>query len=636
MQYNTLKARIVADIYANGNEEITGSILQGDLLAMVNSWASAGAMYGGVITPASAAPADLNQATVYLALTAGTYTNFVDGGGNPIVTTGPALITYDGGASLVFSKTDLPAGGGGSNYVTITSSTTDVVIPGDQSDRDAINLLISYAYDNNGSTTYYLGILSFATSDLHDQTPLLQTLRTDSGGEIGSWLVGVISGSGEVFIQPNDINSGDVEVNIYDLDGVQLEVRQSGDADYPTASDFNDVELSEEDRICDSVKFSSQTLSAAQKLQARTNIGATAPEVFVAEYGVTTAADIESAISAGKIVVCFYNSACYTFGRLETNYIYLSTTRQERYYNIAIHRTNNTWQTLSATFELSSNKVSTISGNETDTTKYPNTKAVADALGKMGVISQTLTWNSTNNTYSASGQVTGLISKEFIDTVVSAGASFDESTGYFALNGITNIALDEMREMWNKRVGYGTNSVLSIYGSGYTARTNFYIFRNFGVSFANQQPTTAYLKYLCANNASITKVAFSDSDIFVRADSVNNFTAAGTGSPDFNRSRIEEIIGVINVQNLTGSQNFFYNGAWQPWLHTFYLKKLSASINISGMPALSAASVAYMITNAGTATITITLHATAYARAIADADVQAALQSKTNVSLATA
>ena len=71
-------------------------------------------------------------------------------------------------------------------------------------------------------------------------------------------------------------------------------------------------------------------------------------------------------------------------------------------------------------------------------------------------------------------------------------------------------------------------------------------------------------------------------------------------------------------------------------LERIFLRGANQSISMKNSPRLTAASVAYMITNAGTATITITLHATAYARAIADASVQAALQSKTNVSLASA
>ena len=53
-----------------------------------------------------------------------------------------------------------------------------------------------------------------------------------------------------------------------------------------------------------------------------------------------------------------------------------------------------------------------------------------------------------------------------------------------------------------------------------------------------------------------------------------------------------------------------------------------------GAKMLSSDSVRYMIENATDATITITLHPEAYDRAIADTGVQAALASKTNVSLA--
>lgn len=127
MNYQSLIASIQAAIYNNGAELITGNVLQGVLLDMVNALDSAGATYGGTITPASAAPADLDQPTVYLALEAGTYTNYLDSGGNPIVTTGPALITYNGGASLVFSKTDLPSGGSGATVITNDGSNGDSV-----------------------------------------------------------------------------------------------------------------------------------------------------------------------------------------------------------------------------------------------------------------------------------------------------------------------------------------------------------------------------------------------------------------------------------------------------------------------------------------------------------------------------
>lgn len=107
MNYNSLKATINASIKQNGNQEITGVVLNSVLNAMVNALASAGATFGGVIDPTSPAPVSLDQATIYLALTPGEYTNFLDEDSEPIVVDGIALIQYDGGGTLEFSKTEL-------------------------------------------------------------------------------------------------------------------------------------------------------------------------------------------------------------------------------------------------------------------------------------------------------------------------------------------------------------------------------------------------------------------------------------------------------------------------------------------------------------------------------------------------
>lgn len=89
--YNTLKEAIQAVIKTNGNEEITGSILQQSLLAMINSL-GAGYQYAGVATPETS-PGTPDYNVVYLASEAGTYTNF---GGIVVADGEVALLTYDG------------------------------------------------------------------------------------------------------------------------------------------------------------------------------------------------------------------------------------------------------------------------------------------------------------------------------------------------------------------------------------------------------------------------------------------------------------------------------------------------------------------------------------------------------------
>lgn len=89
--YATLKATIAAAIRENGNNEITGNLLQQQLLAMVNSL-GVGYQYAGIATPATN-PGTPDQNVFYLASTAGTYTNF---GGLVLADSEIAILKYNG------------------------------------------------------------------------------------------------------------------------------------------------------------------------------------------------------------------------------------------------------------------------------------------------------------------------------------------------------------------------------------------------------------------------------------------------------------------------------------------------------------------------------------------------------------
>lgn len=115
MQYSQLIARIQADIYNNGAELITGDILQGDLLAIISALASAGAGYGGIITPDSSAPASLDQATFYIAIHPGTYSSF------GVTVTEPSIVSYGGGSTLTFTVSPL----GLADAIIVNNLTTD-------------------------------------------------------------------------------------------------------------------------------------------------------------------------------------------------------------------------------------------------------------------------------------------------------------------------------------------------------------------------------------------------------------------------------------------------------------------------------------------------------------------------------
>lgn len=89
--YATLKAAIAAAIKQNGNNEITGNLLQQQLLAMVNSL-GVGYQYTGIATPATN-PGTPDQNVFYIASTAGTYANF---GGLVLADGEIAILKYNG------------------------------------------------------------------------------------------------------------------------------------------------------------------------------------------------------------------------------------------------------------------------------------------------------------------------------------------------------------------------------------------------------------------------------------------------------------------------------------------------------------------------------------------------------------
>lgn len=106
--YTNLKNAIQSVIKANGNNEITGPILQAELLSMITTL-GAGYQYMGVAQP-STNPGTPDARVMYLAYFPGTYVNF---GG--LTVTGFCVLKYD----TVWTKEDIPiSGGGGADFLT--------------------------------------------------------------------------------------------------------------------------------------------------------------------------------------------------------------------------------------------------------------------------------------------------------------------------------------------------------------------------------------------------------------------------------------------------------------------------------------------------------------------------------------
>lgn len=101
-------------------------------------------------------------------------------------------------------------------------------------------------------------------------------------------------------------------------------------------------------------------------------------------------------------------------------------------------------------------------------------------------------------------------------------------------------------------------------------------------------------------------------------------------------TNLYRIVGYINVVHSSNASSLIGAFTECPNLRDVNISHLNTNLNLSGCPNLQTSSIAYMITNAGTATLTITLAPAVYAAAMADADVQAALAAKPNVTLADA
>ena len=361
-------------------------------------------------------------------------------------------------------------------------------------------------------------------------------------------------------------------------------------------------------------------------------------KVFWATYGTTTYAEVLAAYNAGKVVACLYQNYVYYLG------VKLSSSDEFRFYNergssvtLLILKTDNSWA-LGGTYNLeqTSKKVSTLSGNESDTTKYPNTKAVADALGKMGVISQTQTWTQAADggyDYTMSDLVRGLIPQANIDLFESAGAVFNASTGYFELNGLTDISYNEMKAIYAETYMLCRDANLQARMRDDQCRTNIPFYGS-GTYQSEYQ-----MNGFCLNEPNLEVLMFQSSGTGCNASGLNY---AFRKCPRLKRiagqqkigTTIEDVDFYLYVNSVTSTPNNAFIEL--PNLESVFINSLRVSISLADSPKLLPKCVAYMVSNASTATITITLHATAYARATADPAVQAALAAHTNVTLASA
>ena len=367
------------------------------------------------------------------------------------------------------------------------------------------------------------------------------------------------------------------------------------------------------------VDTAAQSLSDAEKLQARTNIGATAPEVFIAIYGTTTVAEIDAAYAANKEIILFRTSGGNTLiyhyvGRIYGSSSYDFLTFVSHYndliYYVRLKSDAGTWDAAAWQMQTVANRKSSWSATPSDT-NYPSEKLVYDSIYIKGKVSQTITWSGSygDMTYTLSNVVEGNIPMWLIEQAQSFGATFNSATGYFEFGGYDDIAADEMKDAIAKR-----SSV--IIASCYNGRTDRILLP--GITF---ETSNASIFQGCAH---------------IRTIPQQYGLAMGVGGYCFYSCWLLRRIDAKINGDSTGlpSTNAFSNCPNLEYINIYRLKR---SLSIQGSPNFLMTSLLEIIQGeAATSAITITLHATAYARAIADADITAALSNHPNVSLASA
>ena len=209
------------------------------------------------------------------------------------------------------------------------------------------------------------------------------------------------------------------------------------------------------------------------------------------------------------------------------------------------------------------------------------------------------------------------------DLYVSAGAVYNEQTGFYELNGLTDITEEEMRKIY---LLYITNSPKSEHLVSWLSYPN---------DFRTNIPPRVYyvtnIQNSISGNSALEVLVLSTSALYIQ-----NLVATAHGS----FPKLRRVVGDwVYAKNNPSNYDFDYGQPFQncPLLEEIRMKAINKSHTFAVSPNLSKESVLYMITNANppsgaaVGSITITLHPTAYARLKDDADIVAALEAKNGV-----
>lgn len=213
------------------------------------------------------------------------------------------------------------------------------------------------------------------------------------------------------------------------------------------------------------------------------------------------------------------------------------------------------------------------------------------------------------------------------DLYIQAGAKYNEATGFYELNGLTDITEEQMRVIYEKTWGWWIGlPTLNGFGDS-SARTNIpcpdykRLYYQSNCNLSSTFAVTGNLDNLEVLNFIPTQYP-KDFSIKLSMRAMN-WMCQGNTKP-------LTIMGTFEVGGVPDNNSLNIGGN----IKTINIKNLSKNIKFYGSKVLSKESVLYMINNsAATSAITIGLQQAVYDVMKDDADIIAALTEKTNITL---
>lgn len=213
------------------------------------------------------------------------------------------------------------------------------------------------------------------------------------------------------------------------------------------------------------------------------------------------------------------------------------------------------------------------------------------------------------------------------DLYISAGAKYNEATGYYELNGLTDITEEEMGVIYEKTWGWWIGLPnLSGFGES-SARTNIpcpdykRTYYQSNVNLKSSFATTGNLDNLEVLN--FRPINYPNEGFIKLSISSMSWMCQGNKKPI-------TVMGIFDIGKVKPPDNLNIGGN----IKSINIKNLSENIKFYGSTVLSKESVLYMINNsAATSAITIGLQQAVYDVMKDDADIIAALAEKTNITL---